>query len=509
MGKITINELHKSLFGYIQAVSDESLETKDKTIVGAINELIQNSNSNKTEINNLINEISNGKQLIANAIGEPLTAEDSFTEMSNDINSLLSTFKTNMMNSGVTVESEDKFKALIDKIKELTEDEGNKGVQYVEGTIESAESSTYVFTTVNGNTKSQSYAIIPKLPFEPTILILDVYDNISGRTWISILSYDSSLSMNTVKVGSFSENPETASSYHFKADDAVLTNDYIRMPIWGNKNELTFKYCAIGVGEGEGEGDTTLSGGLDIISATKLPTTGKKDQICVITDNPIDNFLITTDFKDTQSTSAICIYLGDAEDVLPSSALTITKGNITNIYYFNRICQQNKRLASYHYANNQWNLITRATIPVYENNSFPSEDVLGFSPVRVSDTNVFINKNEIFFATADSYIRGFTFPNIIDFSSYHKVTIVAHLVPNYVAGNLYVASMKQHYTSVFDIPTNTVTTDYAYDWIVQAVSSETEEILTYDISSFTGSGYLGIVAGGSRSNFYIQEIILE
>ena len=86
---------------------------------------------------------------------------------------------------------------------------------------------------------------------------------------------------------------------------------------------------------------------------------------------------------------------------------------------------------------------------------------------------------------------------------------MARLVPGYVVGNLYVASMKKHYTSILDIPKNTLNADYAYDWIVQAVSSETEEILTYDISSFTGSGYLGIVAGGSRSNFYIQEIILE
>ena len=490
MGKITINELHKSLYNYAQAVSDENLMTESKTIVNAINEIY-------------------GKQLIANAIGEPLNDTDTFTKMSNDINELLSTFKTNMTNSGVTVESEDKFKALIDKIKGLTESEGNKGVQYVEGTIESAESSTYVFTTVNGNTKSQSYAIIPKLPFEPTILILDVYDNISGRTWISILSYDSSLSMNTVKVGSFSENPETASSYHFKADDAILTNNYIRMPIWGNKDELTFKYCAIGVGEGEGEGDTTLSGGLDIISATKLPTTGKEDQICVITDNPIDNFLITTNFNDTQSTSAICIYLGDPEDVLPSSALTITKGNITNIYYFNRICQQNKRLASYHYANNQWNLITRATIPVYENNSFPSKDVLGTSPIETSGNIVYVSGNEIVFNTTDYSLKGFTFPKIIDFSSYHKVTIVARHLSGTAVGNLYVASMKQHYTSVINLSTNTITTNHAYNWIAQAVSSETEEILTYDISSFTGSGYLGIVAGGSNSTFYVQEIILE
>ena len=68
MGKITINELHKSLFDYVQAVSDDKLETRNKTIVGAINELFSD-NSNDIEINNLKNEISNGKELIANAIG--------------------------------------------------------------------------------------------------------------------------------------------------------------------------------------------------------------------------------------------------------------------------------------------------------------------------------------------------------------------------------------------------------------------------------------------------------
>ena len=45
-----------------------------------------------------------------------MTTEESFDEMSNDINGLLSQFKTNMMNNGVTVESSDKFKSLIDKI---------------------------------------------------------------------------------------------------------------------------------------------------------------------------------------------------------------------------------------------------------------------------------------------------------------------------------------------------------------------------------------------------------
>ena len=115
MGHIRKEELHESLINELEELgnidlsgkqdkTDESLLTESKDLVGAINELFQSAN--------------NGKELIANAIGEPLSSEDTFSAMSNDINGLLSTFKTNMMNNGVTVESGDKFKALIDKIDE-------------------------------------------------------------------------------------------------------------------------------------------------------------------------------------------------------------------------------------------------------------------------------------------------------------------------------------------------------------------------------------------------------
>ena len=131
MGEIRKDNLHESLIEELnklanidlsgkQDKTDESLLTESKDVIGAINELFQSAN--------------NGKELIANAIGEPLNAEDTFSAMSSDINSLLSTFKTNMMNNGITVESGDKFKELIDKIKGLTEDEGNKGIQFAEGT---------------------------------------------------------------------------------------------------------------------------------------------------------------------------------------------------------------------------------------------------------------------------------------------------------------------------------------------------------------------------------------
>ena len=103
--RISKEFLHPSILeGVNNKIGDlDSLETDAKgNMVQAINELVEKLDNSA--------EIENGKELIANAVGEPLTAEDSFDEMSNDINGLLSTFKTNMMNNGIVVESVDKFK---------------------------------------------------------------------------------------------------------------------------------------------------------------------------------------------------------------------------------------------------------------------------------------------------------------------------------------------------------------------------------------------------------------
>lgn len=155
MGKITINELSNSLTDYMdekQNVEDYSLMTESKTIAGAINEIY-------------------GKQLIADTIGEPLSSSDTFRAMSNDINELLNTFKTNMMNNGVTVESGDKFKQLIDKIATLTDNEG-KGIQFVEFTTSVSFELNYTnpkYLNINGDYN-----------FKPTHIILNFTEQTSG-----------------------------------------------------------------------------------------------------------------------------------------------------------------------------------------------------------------------------------------------------------------------------------------------------------------------------------------
>ena len=235
------------------------LQTTDKSsIVGAINELFQSAN--------------NGKELIASVIGEPVSAEDTFSAMSNDINSLLSTFKTNMMNAGVVVESEDKFKALIDKIQGLTEGEGNKGVQYAEGTC----SLTHTIDS------SVDHNLVTDLAFTPTIAFVTFE---GGRCF----------------VGSFSE-VATISNYYFDESNPFVfvfepmnqfeLNTYMKIIDNGvqlhistnlgysNQNGIfNVKWYAIGVGEE----DTTLRDSLaSILQEEGVDVTEEDDMASLI-----------------------------------------------------------------------------------------------------------------------------------------------------------------------------------------------------------------------------------
>ena len=292
MAKITIEELSGSLKEYLNGLGlteaqvqdlidkfeDEKigdisqLSTEEKgSLVGAINELFQSAN--------------NGKELIASAIGEPLSSEDTFSAMSNDINGLLSTFKTNMMNSGVTVESGDKFKQLIDKIKGLTEGEGNKGVQFAEGTC---------------NLVSPSDVIVSNLTFKPVIILLHSEINTS----LGIVMYNSFIdSTLTYQYYNDEYRPYTLDNYNYYVND---TGFKIRANVFSSSYEI--KYYAIGVGEE----DTTLRDSLaSILTEEGVSVTEEDDMASLITkvdeEFTKDNNTISemeTDAENTRSTLA-------------------------------------------------------------------------------------------------------------------------------------------------------------------------------------------------------------
>ena len=125
-----------------------------------IGDLSTLSTENKDSLVAAVTEIY-GKNVIAEAIGEPLAVTDTFSEMGNEINSLLSSFKTNMMNSGVTVESGDKFKQLIEKIKGLTEGEENKSIRFAEGVCDNITIGVNTATNWTEYIFEQDFGFIP------------------------------------------------------------------------------------------------------------------------------------------------------------------------------------------------------------------------------------------------------------------------------------------------------------------------------------------------------------
>ena len=251
----------------------DSLETDAKgNMVQAINELVEKLDNSA--------EIENGKKLIANAVGEPLTAEDSFDEMSNDINSLLNTFKTNMMNNGITVESGDKFKALIDKIKGLTEGEG-KGIQFAEGICEFKYNSSPITTSIRVDT-------VPiNLDFQPTFIFIFASKFSRRLKTLSDSTVDTKSIANNIYLSNMTMyGDETETEEYFKISN--ITNESFDIEY---KSFKSSKYCtfynyeisnwyAIGVGEE----DTTLRDSLASILGDKgVDVSDEDDMASLIT----------------------------------------------------------------------------------------------------------------------------------------------------------------------------------------------------------------------------------
>jgi hypothetical protein len=108
-------EVEVDLSSY-QEKTDNDLATKSKDIVGAINELFQSAN--------------NGKQLIANAIGEPLSSNDTFSAMSDKINDIKSDLKQVLTDEGVATTDSDTMGDLIVKVdEEFAKKNANQGIK--------------------------------------------------------------------------------------------------------------------------------------------------------------------------------------------------------------------------------------------------------------------------------------------------------------------------------------------------------------------------------------------
>ena len=132
-------EVEVDLSSY-QEKTDNDLATKSKDIVGAINELFQSAN--------------NGKQLIANAIGEPLSSNDTFSAMSDKINDIKSDLKQVLTDEGVATTNSDTMGDLIVKVdEEFARKNANQGIKI-----------DYVNTLPTTPVENQIVVITPNVP---------------------------------------------------------------------------------------------------------------------------------------------------------------------------------------------------------------------------------------------------------------------------------------------------------------------------------------------------------
>ena len=528
--RISKEFLHPSILeGVNEKIGNlDSLETDAKgNMVQAINELADKIDT----------EIAEGKELIANAVGEPLTTEESFDEMSSDINGLLSTFKANMMNNGITVESSDRFKSLIDKIATLADNEG-KGLKYATGTGSRVPTNSSI--TINTN-----------LDFVPTVLfchfpILRYQSDSSGNDqhanvcicsnfptldnkwaatdWDKLII--SNITKNSFKL---TATPAYGGDYGYKVWTEGDTTWYA---IGVGEEDTTLRDSLADILENKGVDVTeeddmaslitkvdSISGGLDIISATELPATGKENQICVITDVKPMSYKMTTNINDkTTNNNEITIYLSDSNshNMISGTLVPITTGSLTVMYYFNKICQGDKRLKSYIYQNNEWCQITQEQIVLLENGTYVNSIYHGNLS---TGSKLHYYKGEA--VTIDHINTSWysiigTFINPIDVTSYTKVKCLAYVNPtdSTVSGTakLYISLHHDNwgYNEFKDAtiyPGQTSGLDALY---TQDVTPLPLQEFTFDITEYTGMYYLGI--GGyvrCYGHLFITDMWLE
>ena len=524
------------IMSFVGDIAD--LETEVNTdIISAVNSL-------------MVDRVDNAENMgkLANAIGEPVTANHSVDEVVEGLGEMLSTFKTNMMNSGVMVESSDKFKQLIDKIKGLTEGEGNKGIQFAEGIVSNSSVQLYEAQEY-GIIKPKTITVETNLKFTPTFIFMHIpggiYSNYSSNSpiegcLISNISpaYITHASNFVVKIQNINNNKFDIYTNTLCKEDENYSL-YMCGPYSDSSSETPhssnepIRWYAIGIGEE----DTTLrdsladilenkgvyvteeddmaslitkvdsiqtGGSLDIISATELPATGKENQICVITDNPVDNFMITSD---------ITHYNGDINVIMAHTSivnnnvepLVLINDNMTQYIHFFKMIQGNAVKKSYIYKNNEWIEYTPAELVLLRNgviyNEMYNPDDYGSMGY---DTTYEEGKGLTITVETDSYNYDvFSSYTRIDFSLYNTLFIKIQKLDNYAHTCVALAVDSKPYGALDKDE------GIAYTYSFSTPAGVTRE-LYIDVSAWTGEYYLAIGPEGTDNtySFLISDVYL-
>ena len=264
------------------------------------------------------------------------------------------------------------------------------------------------------------------------------------------------------------------------------------------------------------EEELANSGGLDIISATELPATGKENQICVITQNPVDKFVLSSNFNDiTSDNSQITLYLGNlvSTDTSLGTLVQSVNGSVTTNYYIYKVCQNTDRLASYIYQNSQWNALTVASVFALENGVELNTSIFGHMNTHYTfckysaDLGYAIKIAD----TIDPYIYS-SYDTKVNFSLFSKVKIKARFeAQSGTARIAFSAGTKSDVGSMGDKSNSEMYLGSVYSSDLFDISpsmSNTTTEFTFDVSGGNGEYYPGVIVAMNTTSgtVYITDI---
>ena len=236
----------------------------------------------------------------------------------------------------------------------------------------------------------------------------------------------------------------------------------------------------------------------NIITASSLPDTGEENQLCVITEGTPSSFYFNASSNTTSSDAVtfICVSGSEANYMATSNGIT----NLYNISY----CTHNENVVPvWIYTNGEWVNVCMSTDKLMENGVINTLEN-NFYNVAFDYSNYwsYYEGTGLYTAAiANNYYSSVTTTNPINFSEFNQVKITARIESDSTYG---LALFKS------DSALNSLHADETYTTITEYQQlSTTSASYYYDISDWSGEGYLGIVRyNGDAHKIWITDIEL-
>ena len=230
-----------------------------------------------------------------------------------------------------------------------------------------------------------------------------------------------------------------------------------------------------------GSGDSSSS--QPIITATSLPATGEENQLCVITDGNPTSFYFNASSNTTPSDAVTFVCISGNEANYMS-----TVNEVTNLYNISHCTYNGDIVPVWLYTNGKWINIAMA-----------SEDLMGNGIINTTvndfyrviyptyDNDWMYTEGEGLYTSGSNidYYSSVTTTETINFSEYNQIKVTAKVE----ASSTYGLALFQSTRALNQLHSSE---SYATITSYQELSTEFDEY-TYDISSWEGEGYLGLV----------------